>query len=486
MASSPGREERVAQYEDKTKIPLAALAVPILVESLIRSALLSADQVMLLGYSSQAVASMSVVGNYTFFIQLIYQMVGIGTSILIAQTLGAKRNAEAGKTALASMVLLGLFAVGLSVLVVILFPLILSLYNLESAVRDYAVRYITIVGGFSVFMAINIGQGTILRAWGHTRDAMYVSIVALCLNVLGNAISIYGLFGLPVLGVTGVAFSTVISQVAASIILAWRIRARREIAIPWKDVRRIPRPVYASILRVGVPTAGEHLSYNISQIFVGYFVSRLGTAALAAYTLVINVTRYVFIFGVSIGSAAQIKTGYLVGAGKQDEAGRKVWIYWAVACAFSAVAIVVVYFFREQILGLFALFSRKDDAVPIGDIIAIASSVLLVSVFLEPGRTFNTVIIPGLKGAGDVNFPVLIGLVSMWILGVGAAGFLGLGLGWGLVGIWTGMALDEWIRGIIIALRWKSGAWKGKALVRSAAAIEAEAEAEAAAPAEFR
>jgi Na+-driven multidrug efflux pump len=92
--------------------------------------------------------------------------------------------------------------------------------------------------------------------------------------------------------------------------------------------------------------------------------------------------------------------------------------------------------------------------------------VLLVALVHEPGRNFNTVIIPALKGAGDVRFPVYVGIASMWGIGVGGAWFLGLHLGYGLPGVWCAMAADEWVRGLIMWWRWRSGAWKSLALVR--------------------
>jgi Na+-driven multidrug efflux pump len=84
---------------------------------------------------------------------------------------------------------------------------------------------------------------------------------------------------------------------------------------------------------------------------------------------------------------------------------------------------------------------------------------------LEPGRNLNTIITPSLKGAGDVRFPVLAGMCVMWLVGLPTAWLLGVKLGLGLAGIWLGMSLDEWTRGFLMLLRWKSGAWRTKRLV---------------------
>lgn len=92
-------------------------------------------------------------------------------------------------------------------------------------------------------------------------------------------------------------------------------------------------------------------------------------------------------------------------------------------------------------------------------------SLLLVWIFVEPGRAINLTVISALKGSGDVVFPVQIGIVVMWGVGVFFAWLLGIHWAWGLVGIWIGVGLDEWVRGIIMIFRWRSDAWVSKALV---------------------
>jgi Na+-driven multidrug efflux pump len=83
----------------------------------------------------------------------------------------------------------------------------------------------------------------------------------------------------------------------------------------------------------------------------------------------------------------------------------------------------------------------------------------------EPGRNFNIIIIPALKGAGDVKFPVLAGMFFMWGIGVLFSDILGIKLGLGLAGVWIALTSDEWIRGLVMYARWKNGKWRSKSLV---------------------
>jgi Na+-driven multidrug efflux pump len=123
------------------------------------------------------------------------------------------------------------------------------------------------------------------------------------------------------------------------------------------------------------------------------------------------------------------------------------------------VLIVTLELVHRPVLGLFSSDPR---------VLELASSVLLVSLVLEPGRTLNTIVLPALKGAGDVRFPVCVGVASMWGIAVLGAWLLGVHLGLGLVGVWIAMAADEWFRGLVMLRRWRSGAWRRSALVRRA------------------
>jgi len=450
---------------DRAQIPLLHLAWPMFVENVLRASLMSVDTAMLGRYSENAVAAMSLVNQFAFFIQLLYMTVSTGASILITQQLGAGRRREAGLIGVGSLTLVVAFSLVVSSGFTLATGPLIGLYGLDPEVARYARQFLVLYGGLSFFMALNIAQASILRAWGHTRDPMLVNVLGLVLTVLGNALCLFGPFGFPVLGVTGVAASTVFSQVVACALCFVAMRRRRELELPLAEAARIPGRLYSAILAIGLPTAGENLAYNVSQIAIMAMLSTLGAVPLATYGIVMAVLRYVFMAGVSIGSAAQLKVGYLVGSGRHAEAKQRVYRYFALASVCTVAAVVPLELFHRPVLGLFS-----DDP----GILALASTILLIAVIHEPGRNFNTVFIPALKGAGDVRFPVTMGIVSMWGVGVAGAWLLGIRLHWGLPGIWIAMAVDEWLRGLVMWRRWRSGVWQSSRRLEAAGAAVAQ------------
>jgi Na+-driven multidrug efflux pump len=157
----------------------------------------------------------------------------------------------------------------------------------------------------------------------------------------------------------------------------------------------------------------------------------------------------------SIGNAVQIKTGYFVGAKQPEDAYRRLYRYQIVGTAISVSMILIINLFKTSII---TLFTHQAE------IAALTSTLLMFSIYIETGRSLNLVTIPGLKGAGDVKFPVLYGIFSMWCIMVAGSWFLGFQVGLGLIGIWIAIGTDETLRGIVMLFRWKSKRWMTKAI----------------------
>jgi len=443
---------------DRTKLSLMHLAWPIWIENIIRVAITSADVFMLSFYSEEAVAATGLITQITFFVVIMYLMVASGASIIISQNLGARNTAAAGQVAQGSIILAIVFSVILSAIMCLTAEKIVGFYRLDPQVHRYAMEYLLIYCAGSVSVALSMILSTIIRSYGHSRGPMVINAAAMVISVIGNYIFIFGAFGAPVLGVKGVALSTVFSQVVACVLLWIMLKKRHDIVLEKGGMRKVPKGVYRQILAVGVPTAGENLSWTLGQIVIMRFIASLGTEAMAAYVYAITLLRFVFITSISIGSATQIKVGYYVGAGMANVAQRKVYRYFLTGVVITVVLVVIVKLFQQPFL---SLFTQNEN------IHALAFMMLTVALIYEPGRNFNVIIIPALKGAGDVRFPVYVGAIFMWGVGVLLAYVFGISLGWGLFGILVALMMDEWLRGSVMLLRWKGGKWKSKALVKN-------------------
>ncbi|EHD2239788.1 MATE family efflux transporter [Vibrio vulnificus] len=431
------------------RMSIVTLAWPILVEILLRTALGTSDVFMLSGYSDKAVSAVGVITQLTFFLIIVSTFVSSGTGILIAQYNGAGRDQDATYVGVASIALSSVIGVILSVLAVLGATHLLPYYGLEAQVEQYAQEYLLISGAMTFNVTIGIVFTTILRSHGYSRSPMTVNLISGVLNIIGNYIALYQPFGLPVYGVQGVAIATVASQVIGTTILGvllWR----SSIDLPMRSLTQVPSAVYKKILKIGGMNAGEVLSYNMAQITIVYFVVQMGTSSLAAFTYAQNIARFSFAFALAIGQATQIQTGYYIGKGWIENITKRVQIYFLVGFASSVTVASTIYFMRDAIL---TLFTQQPE------ILMLAGSLVMGSIVLEAGRVFNLIFISALKGAGDIKFPVQMGILSMWGLGVVFSYLLGIHWGYGVFGAWMAIALDEWFRGLIMARRWRSQVW---------------------------
>lgn len=431
------------------RMSIVALTWPIFIEILLRTALNTSDVFMLSSYSDKAVSAVGVISQINFFLVVVSMMVSSGTGILIGQYNGANRFQESSHVAVASTLLALLIGGGLSLLAFVSAESVMVMYGLEAQVAQYGYEYLIISGTLTVNVTVGIVFATILRSNGYSKAPMFINLFAGVLNIIGNYVALYQPFGLPVYGVQGVAIATVSSQIISTMLL-WVILKKKGIDLPFDHWQKIPKTLYKKIMKIGMMNAGEILSYNLMQMTIVYFIVQMGTASLAAFTYAQNIARISFAFALALGQAGQIQTSYFIGKGWIDEILTRVQKYFLVGFAASTLLTVTVYLFRFELIDLFT----QDS-----EIVALTAGLIAGSILLEAGRVFNLIFISALKGAGDIKFPVQIGILSMWGWGVGFSYILGVHFGLGVLGAWLAIAMDEWFRGIIMAKRWRKKEW---------------------------
>lgn len=315
----------------------------------------------------------------------------------------------------------------------------------------YAQPFLALMGGTLFLESLNIAFGSVLRAHGHTREAMYIAIGMNVLNLILNVILIFGLLGFPKMGVVGAALSTVISRFVACVAIGYMVRRQLKLRLRIRMVIDFCTDSLKRILRIGVPAAGENLCWHMSFMVITYFVGQMGVTSLATFSYAMQLSMIMMMLGISIGIGTEIMIGHMVGAGEFDMAYRQLLRSLRVGLGVTVVTTCCVVLAAPW---LFGMFTENPE------IIAGGAMLLRVSLLLEPGRTFNLVVINSLRATGDAKFPVLMGACSMWGVAVPLAWFLGLHLEWGLIGVWIAFTADEWVRGLSMYARWKSRVWE--------------------------
>ncbi|MBM7116901.1 MATE family efflux transporter [Archangium primigenium] len=446
---------------------LFRLTWPLFLELLLFMLMGTSDTLMLSGVSDEAVSAVGVVNQYTNLCIFIMNVVSHGAGIVVAQYLGARRSAEAARISALALTLNLMMGLVVSALLLSLGDFILGHMNLEGEVLAHARAYMRIAGGFIFLQAlINVCAG-LIRTYGFTRQSMYVSLGMNVLHVLCNYALIFGHFGLPAMGVTGAAVSTGVSRAVALVVFVGMLYRVMDVRMAPRDYVTFSSEYLGKLLKVGVPAAIEQVTYHCCQTTFLYFITFLGPVALASRQYAVAISQYIYLFSLAVGMGTAILVGRLVGAGRPEEALRRTVdsLKWAVAVTVGVdLAVILV---REPLLGQFTLNA---------EVVALASQVLVLSLLLESGRSFNLVLVTSLRAAGDARFTVYMAFVSMVCMSLPLGYVLVFRFHLGLPGIWLAIAADEWTRGLVFWFRWKSRAWERQSLVAPQAAAVALAE----------
>ena len=438
---------------------LLRLTWPIFLEFLLFMLMGTADTLMLSGVSDDAVSAVGVVNQYIFICILIMEVISNGASIVVAQYLGARRPQESARIAALSITLNFLLGIIVSAGLVLFGNAILARMNLQGVVLAHAQTYMGIAGGFLFIQALINVFSSLIRTYGFTKESMFVSLGMNVVHILGNYLLIFGHLGLPELGVAGAAISTVMSRALALIVFVWMLYRVMEVRMTLRDYVTVSKDYIRKILKVGIPSAVEQMTYHSCQTVFLYYVTFFGSAALAARQYALAISQYVFLFSLAIGIGTSILVGRLVGARRTDDAYRQVLesLKWGVS--ITVLVDVGVILFRKPLIGLFT---------ENGDILLLASQLIVLGFLLETGRSFNLVFVNALRAAGDAVFTVYIGFFSMAFLSLSLGYVLVFQLGMGVAGVWIAVAVDEWTRALIFWFRWRSRAWERQSLVTPA------------------
>jgi putative MATE family efflux protein len=276
---------------------------------------------------------------------------------------------------------------------------------------------------------------------------MYITLGINVLHVFGNYVFIFGAFGFPQWGLTGVAISTVTSRVVGLVLLYVLFRKSFGERVRLKEYLTFDRPILKEITKVGLPMAGSAISWSFSQLVIIAAIASMGTTMLATKTYMNIMESFAYLAGWSFALAVQIQVGYLYGANKHDKAYRSPFVAFKWGLIITMFNVLMLLLFGKQFL---SALTDNDEIVRIGSIL------LWLNILLQPLKFMNMPVATAINAVGDSKYMMKINMLSMWLIAVGGTFLLGKGLGWMIIGVYLSQMLDELTRGIFVFRRWMS------------------------------
>lgn len=446
-------------YQDSTK-QVFKMSVPIFVELLLQLLVGNVDQFMVSHYSQNSVAAIGNANQVMNIVIIVLNVMSVATTILLSQYLGADNRRKIGEVCNISVLIIAVTSLVTTAAIVILHRQIFVWMQIPEEIIGEASSYLLIVGSCILIQGLYMTFAAILRSFAMLGHVMMVSLIMNLLNIVGNAILINGLLGAPRLGIVGAAISTDVSKFIGLVIVFFLFLKKTGIGISPVYFRPFPKDTAKKLLFIGLPSCGEELSYNLSQIVILGLINIFGTTVIATKVYCSMLANVAYVYTTAIAQATQIALGYLIGAGQLDRVSYRVKRTLGISILVSLSLILVIFLGSDWIFSLFT----DDPAVH-----ALGRKIILVEFLLELGRAVNIVMSRCLVAAGDVKVPVAVGVVFMWSVAVALGYLFGIVLGYGLVGIWIAMALDECVRAVVFLIRFRTGKWREKLMVNAPA-----------------
>ena len=439
-------------YKDSTKV-VFKMSIPIFIELLLQLLVGNIDQFMVSQYSQASVAAIGNSNQIMNILIIVLNVMSVASTVLVSQYIGANETNKVSETGNMALLIIFVSSILVSGILILLRLPLFSAMQVSPDIMSETCNYFAIVASFMFIQGLYMVFAAILRSYSMVKEVMITSVVMNTINIIGNAILINGLLGFPRMGILGAAISTNISKCIGLAIISIVFFKKTNIRISLKYFKPFPIKTMNKLLYIGIPSGGEELSYNLSQIIILSFVNLLGTAVVATRVFCNMMANVAYVYTIAISNATQIILGYLLGGQQTDKINKRVMYTIITSWIISLSITALLYFNSDTVLGIFS----SDPKV-----LSLGKKILFIELFLEVGRTVNIVMTKSLIALGDVAFPVIIGILSGWIISVMGSYLLGIVLGYGLVGIWIAMAIDECFRGTVFLIHFYFGRWRLK------------------------
>lgn len=427
------------------------LAIPIIIQNLLSAAVNSADVIMLNYVGQSSISAVSLAANYSSILFMVYYGLGTGASLLCSQYSG-KNNLQAIH-AVEGIALR--FSVGISILVALIAFMMpqrmMQLFTADPELIVIGSSYLRVMGITYICWGISEIYLAVLRSIGRVTISMVLNVLAFVLNIFLNAVFIFGLFGAPKLGATGVAIATALSRLIQ--LLACVI-----VSVMSKDVKLNPaymflrsKVLFHDFIRLSLPALGNDLSWSVAFSMYSVILGHLGTDAVAANSLVIVVRNIGSVFCFAIASAGTILLGQIMGKGdleKSKKYASRMLRLTVITGALGGVIVLAVTPFALKFASL------NETAMHY------LKYMLLINSYYIMGSAVNTALIAGVfRAGGDTKFGLICDTVDMWVYAVPLGFFAAFVLKLPVLWVYFLLCTDEFVKWPWVLHHYRMGEW---------------------------
>lgn len=428
------------------------LAGPSLIEMMLTNFTQMLSMIMVGRLSPEAVATVGLTNQPFFLFLALFMTLNVGTTVIVARSIGAGNVEEANRAAGQSFLLnIALAIVTIALSYAFAGDLLRMMGGTEDVVT-HGLTYAKIIFLSIGFTTISLALTATLRGAGDTRTPMKINVAANILVVVIGFPLIYGVPGFEGMGVTGAAVATLLSQFVSMVwVIAVMFSGKYAVRLSFAHLVRLDRSMVGRICSIGLPSAAEQIVARLGFLVFVKIAASFGTIAVAATQIAFSIFGLSFMPGVAFAIAASTLVGQALGAERPELAEkygwqvRKLGIYVAGAIGVGFIA------FAPYIM---MLYTTEPEIIEKG---ALA---IRIMGFIQISQATQFILSGALRGAGDTKYPLYSTIIGVWVFRVTLSVLFIYGFGMDLYGIWLAAAADQFVRSVLIYRRFQKGAWK--------------------------
>lgn len=443
------------------------LTLPIVIQNLLSAAVSSADVIMLNYVGQSAISAVSLAAQYTNILFMVYYGLGTGATMLCAQYYG-KKDLQAIRVieGIAMRFSLGLSAL-FAVLVLICPGVLMKFFTDDAELIALGMTYLRVMSIAYLCWGMTEVYLSILRSIGRVQISMILNVLAFSLNILLNAVFIFGLFGAPRLGVPGVAIATAVSRVielAACIAVSVR---SSEIKLKLSYMFISNRMLLGDFIKLSLPALANDVVWGTAFSMYSVIMGHLGNDAVAANSIVTVVRNFGTTFCFAIASGSSILLGNIIGQNHMEDAR---------SCAKKAIKLTVI----SGLLGGTVILCATPFVLRFAELTDTAMHylkyMLLINSYYVMGAAVNTVLIAGVfRAGGDSRFGLICDAIDMWCYAVPLGFLAAFALKLPVLWVYFLLCTDEFVKWPWVIRRYRSEKWLNNITREDAAQEEAAA-----------
>lgn len=431
------------------------LTLSLALQNLLTYSVNLADNLMLGGYSQNALNGSGLCNQVQFLLQMLVVGAGEGAVVMGSQYWG-KKKLEPIPHIIGCALRFGIALAAIMFVIVLLFPgQVLGLLTNDAPTIAEGIKYFRIICfTYIIFTATNILTAS-LRSIGIVKIGYMISASTLCINICLNTCLIYGNFGFPELGIQGAAIATLVSRCVELLIVVWYLKYREhKLNLTLKKLIFIDTSYIHDYVHVSLPVLLNQAQWGVAQMVQTGILAHLSAAAISANTIATIVFQVLSVVAYGAASASGIVVGRTIGEGREDFLHPLVKTLQVLFICIGLFSGGLIFLAREPILSFYNITPEAH---------ALAMQFMAVLAITTVGTAYQMACDNGIiRGGGDTSFSMKMNLISMWCIIVPGAWLAAFVFKWSPLIVFFLLKWDQLYKTFPVVIRLRGWKWVKK------------------------